>query len=110
MGTAADRERTQREAGVEFFGDALSETERLLLEDAYDLEGLQHATALLWVKLRSAVAAEPRNLRLMLAGMNTLVRLAAAEYRISPKARRDLSDNLAAVLNSLGDLMLPPDG
>ena len=33
----------------------------------------------------------------------------AAQYLLSPRASRDLSDNLAAVLNRFGDLIVPAD-
>jgi hypothetical protein len=38
-----------------------------------------------------------------------LSRIMAAQHRISPKPSKDLSDNLAAVLNRFGDLIVPPD-
>jgi hypothetical protein len=38
-----------------------------------------------------------------------LVRAVSAQYRLSPKAKKDLADSLAAVFNSLGDHILPPD-
>lgn len=38
------------------------------------------------------------------------MRAVGARYRLSPKSRRDLADNLAATLNSLGDQLLPPEG
>ena len=41
--------------------------------------------------------------------MNTLVRAVAAQYRLSPRAKKDLADNFAAVFNSLGDHILPAD-
>ncbi len=39
-----------------------------------------------------------------------LVRAVGALYRLSPKSRKDLADNPAATLNSLGDQLLPPEG
>lgn len=38
------------------------------------------------------------------------MRAVGARYRLSPKSRGDLADNLAATLNSLGDQLLPPEG
>ena len=37
-------------------------------------------------------------------------RAVGARYRLSPKSRKDLAENLAAALNSLGDQLLPPEG
>ena len=108
MDATVEGPKSQRDAGVAFFGGVLSDEERRLLPDAYDLEGLEHEMALLRVKLRSAIAADPANHRLMLMGVNTLARMAAVRYRISPKVRKDLADNMTALLNSIGDLILPP--
>lgn len=110
MNAEAASGQPQRELGLRFYRGALKAAERRLLEAAYDLEGLDHEAAVLRVKLRTAIAEDPENLKLMLLGMGMLVRLAAARYRMSPKARKDLADNLAAVLNSLGDQILPPEG
>ncbi len=41
-------------------------------------------------------------------GLQLLVRAVHTNYRMSPKSRADLTDSVAAVLNSLGDQLLPP--
>ena len=41
--------------------------------------------------------------------IRTLVRVATAAYRLSPRASRDLADHLAAVLNDLANQILPPE-
>jgi hypothetical protein len=43
-------------------------------------------------------------------GIALLVRAVATQYRLSPKARKDLADRMAAVLNSIGDQILPANG
>ena len=48
--------------------------------------------------------------QLSVKGLDMLVRAVGARYRLSPKSRNDLADNLAATLNSLGDQLLPPEG
>jgi hypothetical protein len=73
------------------------------------MEGLDAEIALLRVRLKAALADEKTDLRLLVLGVNTLVRAVAAQYRLSPKARKDLADNMSAVLNSLGDQLLPAD-
>ncbi len=37
------------------------------------------------------------------------MRAVATQYRLSPKARKDLAERMAAVLNSVGDQILPAD-
>src|SRR5437867_3160965 len=46
---------------------------------------------------------------LLARGVEMLTRAVATQYRLSPKARDDLADSLAAVFNSFGDHILPPD-
>ncbi len=90
-----------------FYADCVTEAERPQLEAALTLEGLEQEIALLRVRLRKAAKEQPQDLRLLNYGIQALVRAVAAQYRLSPKARRDLADNISAVLNSLGDQLLP---
>jgi hypothetical protein len=78
-----------------------------MLEEARDLEGLDEEIAMLRVRLVTALRDHPDDLRLLTHGISILVRAVAAQYRLSPKARRDLSDHLSNLLNSLGDQLLP---
>ena len=94
----------------EFYRESLTEAEQLELPAAYELEGLEHEIAALRVKLKTALGKHPENLKLAAEGVGLLVKAVAAQYRLSPKARKDLADNLAAVLNSVGDQLLPPEG
>lgn len=93
-----------------FYGDCLTEAERELLPAARRLEGLEEEIAALRVRLHTAMREHPENFPLMVRGVSMLVRAVAAQYRLSPKARRDLADRLAAVINSLADQLLPADG
>ncbi len=90
-----------------FYGNALSQAELEMLEEARDLEGLDEEIAMLRVRLFTALRDHPEDLRLLTHGISILVRAVAAQYRLSPKARRDLSDHLSNLLNSLGDQLLP---
>ncbi len=47
--------------------------------------------------------------QLSVKGLDILVRAVGTRYRLSPKSRQDLADNLVATLNSLGDQLLPPE-
>jgi len=89
--------------------DCLTETERIQLKKAAKVESLADEIALLRVRLKSALKERPENLRLVERGIALLVRAVSAQYRLSPKATKDLADSLAAVFNSLGDHILPPD-
>ena len=93
-----------------FYAAALTEAERLQLADARRVDGLDEEIALLRVRLRSALEQRPQDFDLLREGIALLVRAVATQYRLSPRARKDLADRMAAVLNSVGDQILPADG
>lgn len=88
---------------------AMSEAERLELEEASEVEGLADEIAMLRVELKKLLDKETKDFKLMTAGVEMLVKAVAAQYRLSPKSKKDLAANFAAVLNSLGDQILPAD-
>ena len=94
---------------VRFYREAITEGERELFDAAGAVEGLQEEIAVLRTRLFTAVKEHPEDLRLLIYGVGMLVRAVAAEYRLSPKARRDLADHLAGVVNSLADQLVPAD-
>ncbi len=93
-----------------FYAAALTEAERLQLADARRVDGLDEEIALLRVRLRSALEQRPQDFDLLREGIALLVRAVATQYRLSPRARKDLADRMAAVLNSIGDQILPANG
>jgi hypothetical protein len=93
-----------------FYGPAVGTAKQELLTTARTIEGLEEEIALLRVRLFEAVQKKPADLQLLLRGVNALTRAVAAQYRLSPKARRDLADHLANVLNALGDQFGLPEG
>lgn len=92
-----------------FYHGAVDEAERLDLARAQKIEGLDDEIALMRVRLKRAVEERPEDVQLLMKGLGVLVRAVGARYRLSPKSRKDLADNLAATLNSLGDQLLPPE-
>jgi len=72
-------------------------------------EGLEQEIALLRARLGGA-AGGAEGVELLADGVQALVRAVAAQYRLSPRARKELADSLAAVLNSFGDQVLPAEG
>ncbi len=92
-----------------FYAAALTDAERLQLADARRVDGLDEEIALLRVRLRSALEKRPEDFDLLRDGIALLVRAVATQYRLSPRARKDLADRMAAVLNSVGDQILPAE-
>ena len=86
----------------------MTEAEQEALETAQKLEGLSDEIAMLRVKLMTAIEERPEDLKLIAAGVNMLVKAVTAQYRLSPKAKGDLAESITAVLNNLGDQLVPP--
>lgn len=90
-----------------FYSDACNEAERLQLQKAGEIEGLDDEIAMLRVKLRTVVSKRKENIPLMLRGIDLLVKAVSARYRLSKKAEEDLSDSLAGVLRGVGGALMP---
>jgi hypothetical protein len=93
----------------QFYASSLTETERLELPHAAELEGLNEEIAVLRVRLKTALDEHPEDYALLVRGIGMLTRAVAAQYRLSPRSSKDLSENLARVLNRFGDLIVPAD-
>jgi hypothetical protein len=87
----------------------LTEAELERLPEALAAEGLRGEIAALRVRLETVMHERPDDFRLALAGMNTLVRMLVAEYRLSPRASQEMADSMAAMLNQMADQFLPSD-
>lgn len=80
------------------------------------LAGLEQARGLTAHSLTEEIATlraklsdlPPSDAESFLAGLVVLVRLVHVDYRMNSKATADLADNLTALLNRLGDELLPP--
>ena len=91
----------------DFYGSALDEAERIALQHAENIEGIDSEIAVLRVKLRTALDKNEENLPLMLRGIDLLVKAVSTRYRLSKKAEADLSDSLAGVVRGVGGLLMP---
>ncbi len=91
----------------DFYGSALDKAERIALQHAENIEGIDSEIAVLRVKLRTALDKNKENLPLMLRGIDLLVKAVSARYRLSKKAGEDLSDSLAGVVQGVGGLLMP---
>ncbi|MGH2628258.1 MAG: hypothetical protein ACRDHY_16590 [Anaerolineales bacterium] len=92
-----------------FYADSLTKAEQLALAEAAEVENLEDEIAVLRVRLKTALREHPEDYALLVRGMGLLTKAVATQYRLSPRASKDLSDNLAAVLNRFGDLIVPAD-
>jgi hypothetical protein len=92
-----------------YHDDCLTEAERVELPKAGQVEGLDEEIAVLRVRLKTALKEHPEDYALLVRGIGLLVKAVAAQYRLSPRASKDLADNLGVILNRFGDLILPAD-
>ncbi len=87
-----------------FYSTALDEMERLELEEAAGVEGLDDEIALLRLKLRSLVQERPEGIELQLKAVNTLARLISTRYSITADQKKRLTQAITTVLK---DVALP---
>jgi hypothetical protein len=93
----------------------MSRAERRELRRASEVGGLEDEISLLRVYLKRLAEGQTnkRTLREINAMNDTvmvMLKAVAVQYRLSPRATKDLSDALVRVLNGLGDQILPAEG
>ena len=84
-----------------FYSRALDEAEKLELEEAYYVEGIDDEIALLRVKLRELVEKQPERIDLHFEAANTIARLVKTRYQISREQKKSLKEAVAKVLTEL---------
>jgi len=84
-----------------FYSRALTEAEKLELEEAGYIEGIDQEIALLRIKLRELVENEPDRIDLQLEAANTIARLVRTRYQISREQKRSLKEAIAKVLTEV---------
>jgi hypothetical protein len=101
--------RAQRRAKLaqDFYGSALDAAERVGLEAASDIEGLDREIALLRLKLREVLSKRPEDLQVMLRGIELLVKAVSARYRLSKEAEEHLAESIDGVVRGVGGLLMP---
>ena len=91
----------------DFYGSALDAAHQTTLKYAANVEGLDKEIALLRLKLRDALEEGPESFQLMVRGMELLVKLVSARYRLSKKAEKDIASSAANVLRGLAVQLFP---
>ncbi|MCK5577026.1 MAG: hypothetical protein KAI14_01805 [Dehalococcoidales bacterium] len=87
-----------------FYSNVLDENEQEDFQQATCVEGIDEEIALLRTKLKSVVAHDPENMKLIMQASNTLVRLIQARYNIGKEDKKGLKE---AISNVLKDIALP---
>ena len=84
-----------------FYSHALSEAEKLKLEQARGMEGIDEEIAILRVKLGEVIEKEPDRLDLHLEAANTIARLVRTRYNITKEQKKSLKEAIASVLTEI---------
>jgi hypothetical protein len=87
-----------------FYAKVLDEAERVDLELASDMNGIDDEIALLRVKIKSALEKDPENLKLIMQATNTLAGLVKMRYRMTAEQRKGLKE---AITNVIKDIAIP---
>ncbi len=87
-----------------FYSKVLDEAERLDLESASDVSGIDDEIALLRVKIKSVLEKDPENIKLIMQATSTLATLVKTRYKITREQRKGLRE---AIGNVLRDVALP---
>jgi hypothetical protein len=94
--------RQAREHG--FYAKVLDAAERVDLELASDVNGIDDEIAVLRVKIKSVLEKDPENLRLIMQATNTLASLVKTRYKISAEQKKGLRE---AITNVIKDIAIP---
>ena len=86
------------------YSQALDEAERFDFELAAGVNGIDDEIALLRVKIKSILASDPENIKLIMQATNTLARLIKTRYNITKEQKKGLKE---AIGNVLKEVALP---
>jgi hypothetical protein len=84
-----------------FYSRALNEAEKLELEEARSIDGIDEEIAILRVKLRELIVAEPERFDLHLRLATTIARLVTTRYNISKEQKKSLREAITKVLTEI---------
>ena len=84
-----------------FYSRALGAAERLELEEAGGMDGLDEEIAVLRIKLRNLIENHPDNIELALEAANTIARLVRTRYNITKEQKKSLKEAIAKVLTEI---------
>ena len=84
-----------------FYSKALDEADKLQLEEARSVDGLDEEIAVLRIKLRDLIENHPQNIELALEAANTIARLVRTRYNITKEQKRSLKDAITRVLTEI---------
>ena len=84
-----------------FYGRALDEAEKLELEEASHIEGIDEEIALLRMKLKELLKEQPERIDLHFEAANIIARLVKTRYQITGEQKKSLKEAIQKVLTEV---------
>jgi hypothetical protein len=97
----AKEEARKKGSRRDFYSRALDEAEKLELEEASHIEGIDEEIALLRVKLRELLAEQPERIDLHFEAANIIARLVKTRYQITKEQKKSLKEAIQKVLTEV---------
>ena len=88
-----------------FYERGLSAAEREALDEARALRGVDEEIALLRLRLRDALAAQPEEWDVLLGGVRLLIQALLAQRRLSGQQAEEMSEQVLGILEGFGEAM-----
>ena len=98
---AAEGKSKRKSSSRGFYGRALDEAEKLELEEASHVEGIDEEIALLRVKLRELLAEQPERIDLHFEAASIIARLVRTRYQITKEQKKSLKEAIQKVLTEV---------
>ncbi len=93
--------RKKKSSPRRFYSRALEEAEKVELEEASHIEGIDQEIALLRVKLRELLEEQPDRIDLHFEAANIIARLVKTRYQISKEQKKSLKEAIQKVLTEV---------
>ena len=84
-----------------FYCRVLDEAEKLSIEEALEMEGVDEEIAVLRTKLRELMQNAPEKIELCLKTANTIARLVGIRYSISRTQKKSLKEAITRVMTEI---------
>jgi uncharacterized protein YjcR len=84
-----------------FYSRALTEAEKIELEEAGYIEGIDQEIALMRIKLKELVEKQPDRIDLHFEAANTIARLVKTRYQMTKEQKKSLKEAIAKVLTEV---------
>ena len=98
----ATRERSKKKSSRRgFYSRALNEAEKLELEEASSVEGIDEEIALLRLKFRELLQEQPDRIDLHFEAANIIARLVKTRYQITREQKKSLKEAIQKVLTEV---------